>query len=103
VPQGGFYANDLLGNLGHPSARELLPEYQRLEIGQWVPMSPTPSEATALRVAGFEENRWQVATSVTTNQGTWEAPPGTTAGRGFPPVESGCVRIPGCCGGGGGI
>jgi hypothetical protein len=56
--KAGFYANDLLDNLGHPSAREILPEYQRLEIGQWVPMSPTPTEATAFRVAGFEENRW---------------------------------------------
>ena len=56
--KAGFYANDLLDNLGHPSAREILPEYQRLEVGQWVPMSPTPDEVTAFKVAGFEENHW---------------------------------------------
>ena len=58
--RGGFYSNDLLDNLSHPSAQEILPEFQRLEIGNWVPMSPsgTPSEVTALRVADFEKNRW---------------------------------------------
>jgi hypothetical protein len=60
--RAGFYADDLLDNLGHPSAREILPEFQQLEIGQWVPMSPTPSDTTAFEVAGFEENHcllWQ--------------------------------------------
>jgi hypothetical protein len=56
--KAGFYANDLLDNLGHPSAREILPEFQHLEIGQWIPMSPTPNDTTAFKVAGFEENRW---------------------------------------------
>ena len=56
--RGGFYADDLLDNLGHPSAKTLLPEFQHLEIGQWVPMSPTPSDTTAFKVAGFERNRW---------------------------------------------
>ena len=56
--RAGFYANDLLDNLGHPSARTILPQFQQLEVGQWVPMSPTPSDTTAFRVAGFEPNRW---------------------------------------------
>jgi hypothetical protein len=56
--RAGFYANDLLDNLGHPSAERILPEFQHLEIGQWVPMSPTPSDRTAFKVAGFEANRW---------------------------------------------
>jgi hypothetical protein len=56
--KAGFYANDLLDNLGHPSAREILPEFQHLEIGQWVPMAPTATDTTAFRVAGFEEERW---------------------------------------------
>ncbi len=56
--RGGFYANDLLDNLGHPSTTRVLPEFQHLETGQWVPMSPTPSDTTAFRVAGFEENSW---------------------------------------------
>ena len=56
--RAGFYANDLLDNLAHPSAWTILPEYQDLQIGRWVPMSPTPSDTTAFKVAGFESNQW---------------------------------------------
>ena len=56
--KAGFYADDLLDNLGHPSSDVILPEFQHLEIGQWVPMAPTPTEVTAFKVAGFETNRW---------------------------------------------
>lgn len=56
--RAGFYSNDLLDNLGHPSARRVIPELQKLEVGQWVSMSPTPTEATAFRVEAFEVNRW---------------------------------------------
>jgi hypothetical protein len=57
--RAGWYSNDLLDNLGHPSAREIVPELQRLEVGQWVPMSPLgpPSEVTAFKVADYETNR----------------------------------------------
>ena len=56
---GGFYSNDLLDNLGRPSAREIVPELQHLEVGQWVPMSPgTPTATTAFKVDGFEVDRW---------------------------------------------
>ncbi len=56
--RAGFYSDDLLDNLGHPSSRTILPEFQHLEIGQWVPMSPTPTDVTAFKVAAFETNRW---------------------------------------------
>jgi hypothetical protein len=57
--RAGFYSNDLLDNLGHPSARDIVPELQKLEVGQWIPMSPTPpSDVTALRVEAFDINRW---------------------------------------------
>ena len=39
--RAGFYADDLLDNLGHPSAQTILPEFQTLEVGQWVPMAHT--------------------------------------------------------------
>jgi hypothetical protein len=57
--RAGWYSDDLLDNLGRPSARELVPELQQLAIGQWVPMSPfgTPSEVTAFQVAAFEPAR----------------------------------------------
>jgi len=65
--RAGWYSNDLLDNLGHPSADAVLPQLQHLEIGQWVPMSPTPSDITAFKVAAFEPNRLLV----------WEQPVST--------------------------
>jgi hypothetical protein len=56
--RAGFYADDLLDNLGHPSATAILPEFQQLTVGQWIPMSPKPSEFTAHRVVGFEAPQW---------------------------------------------
>jgi uncharacterized protein YndB with AHSA1/START domain len=58
--RAGWYSNDLMDNLGHPSSRELIDEYQHLEIGQWVPMSAfgEPTEVNAFKVADFELNRW---------------------------------------------
>lgn len=58
--RAGWYSNDLMDNLGHPSSREILDEFQHLEVGQWVPMSAfgEPTEYTAFKVAGFERHRW---------------------------------------------
>jgi hypothetical protein len=56
--RAGFYSNDLLDNLGEPSAHEIVPGLQHLDVGQWIPMSPTPSDATAFRVDSFDINRW---------------------------------------------
>jgi hypothetical protein len=57
--RAGFYSHDLLDNLARPSATAILPEFQHLEIGQWVPMSPsaTPTDRTALRVRCFDVDR----------------------------------------------
>jgi len=58
--RAGWYSNDLMDNLGQPSSRTILDEFQTLEVGQWVPMSAfgEPSEYTAFKVAGFERHRW---------------------------------------------
>jgi hypothetical protein len=80
--RAGFYANDLLDNLGHPSAQEILPEFQHLEIGQWVPMSPTPSDTTAFKVAGFEPGRWLL----------WHQPLSTWSWR-LAPLPGGQTRL----------
>jgi hypothetical protein len=58
--RAGWYSNDLLDNLGRPSATEIVPDLQHLEVGQWVAMSPVgpPSQETAFKVAGYETNRW---------------------------------------------
>jgi len=57
--RAGFYSHDLLDNLARPSATTIRPDLQNLEIGQWVPMSPsaTPTDRTALRVRSFEVGR----------------------------------------------
>jgi hypothetical protein len=56
--RAGWYSNDLFDNLAHPSATTIVPELQRLEVGQWVPMAPTPSETRAFKVHAFETNHW---------------------------------------------
>ena len=81
LPARGFYSNDLLDNLGHPSATAIIPELQNLAIGQWVPMSPTaPSVETAFKVDGFVVDRWLLWAKP---DSTWvwqliEIAPGTT-------------------------
>ena len=66
--RGGFYSNDLLDNLARPSADHIVAELQGLEVGQWVPMSPTPTERTALRVHSFDTNHWLLWTK---SDSTW--------------------------------
>lgn len=53
--RAGFYSNDLLDNLGYPSATTIVADLQHLEIGQWIPMSAssTPSDRTAFKVRSF--------------------------------------------------
>jgi hypothetical protein len=58
--RAGWYSNDLLDNLAHPSARTILHDLQHLEVGQWVPMAPTPSESTAFKVHSFEADQWML-------------------------------------------
>lgn len=58
--RAGFYSHDLLDNLARPSAVAILPEFQHLEVGQWVPMSPSPTatDRTALAVHSFDVDHW---------------------------------------------
>jgi hypothetical protein len=56
--RAGFYSNDLLDNFGRLSLREIDPALQQLEVGQWVSMSPTPSDKTAWKVDSFVQNEW---------------------------------------------
>ena len=80
--RAGFYADDLLDNLGHPSATRIVPELQHLAVGQWVPMSPTPNELTAHQVAGFEEPNWLL----------WRQPTSTWAWK-LTPLPGGRTRL----------
>jgi hypothetical protein len=58
--RAGWYSNDLLDNLAHPSARTIVPELQHLEVGQWVPMAPSgaPTDSNAFKVDSFVANEW---------------------------------------------
>jgi hypothetical protein len=58
--RAGWYADDLLDDLGHPSAREIIPALQNLEVGGWLPMAPTPSPRTTFVVDSFETPRWML-------------------------------------------
>ncbi len=40
VTRAGWYSYDLLDNLGHHSARQIMPEFQDLAPGDVIPMSP---------------------------------------------------------------
>ena len=66
--RAGWYSNDLLDNLAHPSATVIVPDLQHVAVGSRVPMSPKPSDRSALRVHSFEPDRsllW------TTPDSTW--------------------------------
>jgi hypothetical protein len=56
----GWYADDLLDHLAHPSARAILPELQDLEVGRWLPKAPTPREKTSFVVDSFQAPRWML-------------------------------------------
>ncbi len=55
--RAGWYSYDLLDNLGRRSAERVIPELQAIAVGDWIPMSGTPTEQTAFRVAAFEPGR----------------------------------------------
>lgn len=50
--RAGFYSYDLLDNLGRPSAREILTEFQHPAVGDLAaPMAAPPDDRTSFRVA----------------------------------------------------
>ncbi len=52
--RAGYYGYDWVDNGGKPSAWEIMPEFQHLEIGTKFPMSPW----TAMYCRAFERPRW---------------------------------------------
>jgi hypothetical protein len=55
--KAGFYSNDLLDNVGHPSASRVVDELQGARIGDWVPMFSRVNDVTAFRIAALEPPR----------------------------------------------
>jgi hypothetical protein len=80
--RAGWYADDLLDDLAHPSAREIIPALQDLQVGDWLPMAPTPSATSAFVVDSFEAPRWMV----------WRTPSSTWAWR-LVPQPDGRTRL----------
>jgi hypothetical protein len=80
--RGGWYSYDLLDNGGHPSADRILPAFQDLAVGDWVPMAAKISERTAFRVLVFEPPRLLL----------WEKP-GSTWVWSLTPLDGGRTRL----------
>lgn len=82
--RAGFYSNDLLDNLGRPSANTIVPELQHLEVGQWISLSPTsePTEQAAFRVRSF----------VAPTSLLWAKPDGVWSWR-LTPTDDGGTRL----------
>jgi hypothetical protein len=56
IGRAGWYSYDIVDNLGRPSARQILPEYQEPRVGALVPMSPVGELGVYIRA--FEPHRW---------------------------------------------
>lgn len=82
--RAGWYSHDLLDNLARPSATTILSDLQHLEVGQWIPMSPssTPTDKTAFRVDSYDVGSWML----------WAKPDSTWAWR-LTPTTSGGTRL----------
>ena len=58
VTRAGWYSYDLLDNLGKPSAENILTEYQTIQVGDVIPMSPDGKQG--MRVKDFSKNKWML-------------------------------------------
>lgn len=56
--RAGWYSYDWIDNLGRPSAQHIIPELQRLEVGDLVPLGP--GEGSGLWVKALEADRWML-------------------------------------------
>jgi hypothetical protein len=56
VSRGGWYSYDLLDNLGRRSAESMLPEFQNIQVGDLIPMSPNAKDE--LWVKAFRTDEW---------------------------------------------
>ncbi|HEY6407501.1 MAG TPA: hypothetical protein VIY29_08545, partial [Ktedonobacteraceae bacterium] len=58
VTRAGWYSYDWLDNLGKPSARRILPQFQHVAVGDVIPMSPDGKQG--MGVKDFELNQWML-------------------------------------------
>ncbi|MFC1879214.1 hypothetical protein ACFLZW_04815 [Chloroflexota bacterium] len=83
VNRAGWYSYDVLDNLARKSAERILPEHQKIEIGDLIPMSPDGKQG--IWVKEFKENEWIL---------WWDKAGDTTWAWGiYPDGEMGCRLI----------
>ncbi len=58
VNRAGWYSYDILDNLGRKSAETIIPEFQDVDVGDLIPMSPDGKNG--LWVKGFQVNEWML-------------------------------------------
>jgi len=58
INRAGWYSYDWIDNLGRPSATEIIPELQKLEVGDLIPISPNGKYG--LRVWNFKPHEWML-------------------------------------------
>lgn len=58
MTRAGWYSYDWLDNLARRSAEQILPEYQTIQIGSLVPLSPDGKQG--MQVKDFSPNQWIV-------------------------------------------
>ena len=58
VSRAGWYSYDLLDNLARKSAESILPEYQNIQIGDIIPLSPNGKQGMV--VNDFRSNEWML-------------------------------------------
>lgn len=58
VNRAGWYSYDLLDNLARPSAEVILPEYQNIQVGDLIPMSPDGKQG--IWVKDFRNAEWML-------------------------------------------
>jgi hypothetical protein len=80
--RAGFYSYDLFDNGARPSAKRILPEFQRPQIGDRVAMATKVNERTAFTITSLEANRSML----------WAKPRSTWAWR-LEPLEAGGTRL----------
>lgn len=73
--RAGWYSYDVLDNLARPSATEILPQHQHIEVGDVVPMSPDGLQG--MRVLAFEPDHWLLwGDAIGDSTWVWEIQPG---------------------------
>lgn len=80
--RAGFYTYALLDNARYMSPDRIVPEFQTVSVGDWIPMAKTVSPTTSFRVKAFAANRWLV----------WEKPDSSWAWE-LVPLDRGRTRL----------